>query len=135
MGLVVCAMYVCMSVAVRASCRALGYQLNRDTQPPLRYSILSLPILTYNDRTVTHLHMMMILSGAWPQAMAWRGPACGRKASAGASRPAGPGYGLREIQGRESSGLAAEPLVVPNKAKCPQHVGSPERTELRTAEC
>ena len=27
----VCAMYVCMSVAVRASCRALGYQLNRDT--------------------------------------------------------------------------------------------------------
>jgi len=55
--------------------------------------------------------MMMILSGAWPQAMAWRGPACGRKASAGASRPAGPGYGLREIQGRESSDLAAEPLV------------------------
>jgi len=53
--------------------------------------------------------MMMILSGAWPQAMAWQGPgaACGRKASAGASRPAGPGYGLREIQGRESSGGAA----------------------------
>jgi len=47
--------------------------------------------------------MMMILSGAWPQAMAWQGPgaACGHKASAGASRPAGPGYGLREIQGRE----------------------------------
>ena len=47
--------------------------------------------------------MMMILSGAWPQATAWQG----RKASAGAGRPAGPGYGLREIQGRESSGGAA----------------------------
>jgi len=50
---------------------------------------------------------------AWPQATAWQGPgaASGRKASAGASagasRPAGPGYGLREIQGRESSGGAA----------------------------
>jgi len=46
---------------------------------------------------------------AWLQATAWQGPgaACGRKASAGASRPAGPGYGLREIQGRESSGGAA----------------------------
>jgi len=53
--------------------------------------------------------MMMILSGAWPQATAWQGPgaACGCEASAGASRPAGPGYGLREIQGRESSGGAA----------------------------
>ena len=53
--------------------------------------------------------MMMILSGAWPQATAWQGPgaACGRKASASASRPEGPGYGLREIQGRGSSGGAA----------------------------
>jgi len=69
-------------------------------------------ILTYNDRDVTHLHMMMILSGAWPQATAWQGPsaACGRKASDGASRPAGPGYGLREIQGRESSGGAASDI-------------------------
>jgi len=69
-------------------------------------------ILTYNDRDVTHLHMMMILSGAWPQATAWQGPsaACGRKASDGTSRPAGPGYGLREIQGRESSGGAASDI-------------------------
>ena len=58
--------------------------------------------------------MMMILSGAWPQAMAWQGPgaACGHKASAGASRPAGPGYGLREIQGRESSGLYKTAVIV-----------------------
>ena len=81
---------------------------------------LIVDILTYNDRDVTHLHMIMILSGAWPQATAWprrawpqatawQGPgaACGRRASAGASRPAWPGYGLREIQGRESSGEAA----------------------------
>jgi len=56
--------------------------------------------------------MMMILSGAWPQATAWQGPsaACGRKAGAGASQPAGPGYGLREIQGRESSGGAASDI-------------------------
>jgi len=80
----------------------------------------SLLILTYNDRDVTHLHMMMILSGAWPQARrawpqatAWQGPgaACGCKASAGASLPAGPGYGLREIQGRESSGGAASSIL------------------------
>jgi len=72
-------------------------------------TLIEVSILTYNDRDVTHLHMMMILSGAWPQATAWQGPgaACGRRASAGASRPAWPGYGLREIQGRESSGGAA----------------------------
>jgi len=66
--------------------------------------------------------MMMILSGAWPQATAWRGPgaACDRKASAGASRPARPGYGLREIQGRESSGRAASLLNIHN-SKTLQH--------------
>jgi len=57
-------------------------------------------ILTYNDRTVTHLHIK------WGVA-AGPGAARGCRASAGANRPAGPGYGLREIQGRVSSGGAA----------------------------
>jgi len=67
-------------------------------------TLIEVSILTYNDRDVTHLHMMMILSGAWPQATAWPvGPGgCGRRPRPGralarpaAAEPAPAGAGAR----------------------------------------
>ena len=60
-------------------------------------------ILTYNDRDVTHLHMMMILSGAWPQATALPAKP--------APAPAGPQGQAMACARYKDGSLAAEPLV------------------------
>ena len=71
-------------------------------------TLIEVSILTYNDRDVTHLHMMMILSGAWPQATAWQGPGA---AAEPAPAPAGPHDQAMACARYKDGSLAAEPLV------------------------
>ena len=91
-------------------------------------------ILTYNDRDVMHLHMMMILSGAWPQATALPAGPGGRgrrprpgnaparpAAAKPAPAPAGPQGQAMACARYKDGSLAAEPLVLDNLQTSMEH--------------